>query len=122
MTPTNLIPGFGKDTINNDDASNGNDIAKFKDVSYQDLWFSKSGTDLQITVAGTDNQVTVKDWYNGNRYQLDAIHSQASTLLNNKVDQLVQAMASYNVPLGAGNVIPQAAKDALKVTLASAWS
>ena len=35
-------------------------------------------------------------------------------LLNNQVDQLVNAMNSFNVPSGVGNVVPQDVKDQLQ--------
>ncbi len=113
---------FGKDTIDNQRAdSSDNDIAKFNGIDYRQLWFSKSGNDLKITVAGTDNQVIVKNWYNHADNQLDSIEAGGLTLLNSQVDQLVNAMAAYNVPLGVGQVIPQQAKDDLKTVLVNTW-
>jgi hypothetical protein len=37
------------------------------------------------------------------------------------VNQLVMAMASYDVPSGFGNVIPQDVSDALQPVLAESW-
>ncbi len=127
--------GFGADTINNyDTQADGVDVAHFEDVSIEDLWFSRSGNNLQITVAGTDDQVTVSNWYSNTHYQLDSIEAGApelldnlsvlsnpSVLLNNQVEQLVSAMASYSVPSGAGNVIPQDVKDELQSVITAAW-
>lgn len=95
--------------------------AQLIEVSYEELWFSRNGDNLQITQAGTDNQVTVNSWYNGVDHQLDIIQTDTSALLNNQVDQLVSAMASYDVPLGAGNVVSQDVKDQLQTVLADTW-
>ncbi len=112
----------GADTIlNNDTDAASVDIAQFNNVSFDDLWFSRNGDNLQITQAGTDNQVTVSHWYTGAENQLDSINTETSALLNNQVDQLVSAMAAYDVPLGVGNVIPQDIKDQLQTTLAETW-
>ncbi len=114
--------GFGADTINNyDTRADSVDVAQFDDVSIEDLWFSRSGNNLQITVAGTDDQVTVNNWYSNTNYQLDSIEAGASELLNNQVEQLVSAMASYSVPSGAGSVVPQDVKDELQSVIAAAW-
>lgn len=57
----------------------------------------------------------------GADYQLDQIEAGSSVLLNNQIDQLVSAMATYDIPLGAGQVIPQSVKDDLSVVLAQTW-
>ena len=112
----------GKDTILNNDLSLGrHDIAHFTDVSFEELWFHRSSNHLLITQAGTDNQVNVKNWFSNESYQLDSVQTSSSVLLNNQIDLLVSAMATYDVPLGAGSVIPQDTKDALAVTLAETW-
>lgn len=114
--------GSGADTVfNYDTSANSTDIARFDNASISDLWFSTNGNDLQITVAGTDDQVTIDNWNSGEDYQLDEIQVNGSVLMNNQVDQLVAAMAVYDVPSGAGNVIPQDVKDALQPVLAEAW-
>jgi Ca2+-binding RTX toxin-like protein len=112
----------GSDTIYNYDTDPASiDTAQFDEVSFEDLWFSRTGDNLQITQAGTDDQVTVSNWYKGADYQLDSINTSSSVLLNNQVDLLVSAMAAYDVPSGAGNVIPQDAQNALQTTLAETW-
>ncbi|SFG13752.1 calcium-binding protein [Neptunomonas qingdaonensis] len=114
--------GFGVDTLENLDTQPGDvDLARFEGVNFEDLWLSRNEDHLQIDVAGTDNQVTVSHWYAGSDYQLDQIEVGPAVLLNNQVDQLVSAMAAYDVPGGAGNVIPQDTKDNLQLVLAESW-
>ncbi len=117
-----LKPDSGTDTINNYDANAAStDIARFDDVSYQELWFSRSGNHLEITVVGTDDSVVISNWYSNQHYQLDSIQARTSALINNKVDQLVTVMASFNVPSGADSVVSQDVKDELQPVLAEVW-
>ena len=119
------VDNKGHDTINNyaTDANTTTDIAHFgNNLDYKKLWFSKVGNDLQINVVGSDNKVTVDDWYLSANHKLDQIKTSSRTLLSSNVDKLVNAMAAYNVPTGAGSVVPQDAKDALKAVLAQVWS
>ena len=114
--------GDGATTVSNyDTQATSVDIAHFEELSYEDLWLSRSGNNLQITVIGTDDVVTVNNWYSGDNYQLDQIEAGSSVLLNQQVDQLVEAMASYDVPSGDGAVVPQSTQDELQVVLAESW-
>jgi Ca2+-binding RTX toxin-like protein len=115
-------PGDGADTIYNYDTNAASiDIARFEDVSFEDLWFNRSGNNLQISIAGTDDRVTINHWYSSVNYQLDRIEAGSSILLNTQVEQLVSAMASYAVPSGVGNLIPPEVKDELQPVLAHSW-
>ncbi|MEW8009676.1 MAG: calcium-binding protein [Candidatus Thiodiazotropha sp.] len=128
-----LIGGYGSDTylvgaasghdiINNHDADDtGSDTLRFETAAIEDLWFSREGNDLMITQAGTDDRVTLAHWYDLPANEVDRIEAAGSVLLNNQVDQLVAAMASYDVPSGVGNVIPQNVQDDLQPFLAENW-
>lgn len=116
----------GQDQIIQNDtnaAETYNDVIAFEnDISYDTLWFSRSDNDLQINVEGTDDQITISNWYDGTEHQLDQFESGSMVLMNNQIDQLVSAMAAYDVPMGAGNVIPQDVKDNLQPVLANSWT
>jgi hypothetical protein len=79
------------------------------------------GDDLTITQAGSEDQVTIEQWYNDTAYEVDRIEAGGSVLLSQQVDQLVMAMASYDVPMGVGNVIPQEVRESLQPVLAESW-
>ncbi|GIU31938.1 hypothetical protein TUM4644_31800 [Shewanella colwelliana] len=114
--------GSGQDTvINHDSNASSIDIARFDDVSIEDLWFSRDENNLQINVIGTDDQVDISDWYSGTSYQLDQIQVGDSVLLNTQLEQLVSAMASFDVPVGAGSVVTQEAQGALKPIIVESW-
>jgi Ca2+-binding RTX toxin-like protein len=51
----------------------------------------------------------------------EPIEAGGSILLNNQVDQLVAAMAAYDVPAGVGYVIPQEVRSELQPVLAENW-
>ncbi|MEW8203416.1 MAG: calcium-binding protein [Candidatus Thiodiazotropha endolucinida] len=128
-----LIGGYGSDTylvgansghdiINNHDADDtGSDTLRFETAAIEELWFSREGNDLMITQAGTDDLVTLAHWYDAPANEVDRIEAAGSVLLNNQIDQLVTAMAAYDVPSGIGNVIPQNVQDNLQPVLAENW-
>jgi Ca2+-binding RTX toxin-like protein len=113
--------GFGQDSVINADASSSVDIAQFNDVDYSALWLSRCANDLQINIEGSDDQVSIDNWYAGASNQLDEIRVGNAVLQNNQVDQLVSAMASFDVPNGVGNVIAANVKEDLQPVLAAAW-
>jgi Ca2+-binding RTX toxin-like protein len=128
-----LIGGYGSDTyligansgqdiINNFDAGDtGTDTLRFDSAAIEDLWFSREGNDLTITQAGSDERVTFAHWYDAPDNQVERIEAGGERLLNSQVDQLVEAMAAYDVPAGVGNVIPQDVTDSLQPVLAENW-
>ncbi|MDX1695294.1 MAG: calcium-binding protein, partial [Ketobacteraceae bacterium] len=114
--------GDGNATVYNYDTNSSNiDVAVFEQATAEDLWFSRNGNHLQITLVGTGDQITVSNWYINANYQLDRIEAGSSVLVNSQVDQLVSAMAAYDVPSGAGDIIPQETRDALQPVLADSW-
>jgi Ca2+-binding RTX toxin-like protein len=117
-----FMTGDSNDTINNYDTDlTSTDIVQFTDVSFENLWLSRSGNNLQLNIVGTDDQLTVTNWYSIDIYQLNQIHAGSSILLNEDVDQLVSAMSPYAVPSGEGNVIAQDVMDVLQPIFADVW-
>ncbi|MEJ2423602.1 MAG: calcium-binding protein, partial [Candidatus Thiodiazotropha sp.] len=112
----------GQDRINNYDAGDeGVDTLRFATTDYESLWFSRDENDLCITNTGSGDSVTLEHWYDSTDYEVDRIEVDGAVLLNQQVDQLVAAMAAYNVPSGAGEVIPQAVREELQPVLAENW-
>ncbi len=94
-------------------------------ITGQDLWFLRSGNDLQIDLLGTSDRVTVSGWYAGNaRAQTQSFDTADGLKLDSQVSQLVQAMATYS-SAHAGfdpTVATQMPADAgLQGVLATAW-
>jgi Ca2+-binding RTX toxin-like protein len=115
--------GDGNDVINNYHTDGLADTAAFQTgITMNNLWFSTSGNDLLVTIAGTSGNVAIKDWSSGAAYQLDKFTSGGYYLANAQVQQLVTAMASFNVDPGTlVTGIPQNIQDQLAPTLASTW-
>ena len=114
--------GDGHDTINNiGTAPTEIDSLVFDNVANDDLWLSRSGDNLIVDVVGTDDWVKVSNWYTDDSNQLDTIEAGNLQLHRDQVDQLVNAMATFDVPDGVGAVVPDDVRQQLEPTLASVW-
>ena len=97
-------------------------LALGDDISEQQLWFEQAGTDLQISILGTQDKVTLKNCYQHESHRLDAISlSTGNVLLNNQVDQLVQAMVSFNPPSSGELELKGQVKEELAPVIAASW-
>jgi len=101
----------------------GNDAMLFgTDVTYDQLWFSRQGNDLQVSVIGTDDSITVSNWYTGSNYQIESIQTDTGmNLINTQVQQLVDAMAGFSPPAAGQLNLPDDVRAGLEPTLAATW-
>ncbi len=114
--------GDGRDVITNADSNAASlDVLRLEEIDHEQVWLSRKRDHLVMTVAGTTNRVLVKHWYADEANQLDAIHAGDRVLMYAQVDQLVNAMAAFDVPSGVGSVIPQQALTELEPVLTSVW-
>jgi|GEM_PF-2021490 len=114
--------GDGRDVIHNDDpVATSHDELVLSGVAYDALWFSRSGDHLLVDVIGADDQLRFTNWFASEAAQIDSVHTQEWVLARNQVDNLVSAMAAYDVPEGAGAVIPQDVRAELDAAITSAW-
>ncbi len=117
-----FAPGDGRDVIANGDSDlSSRDTLRIDDLGYDQVWLSRKRDHLVVTVAGTRDRVLVRDWYNDEASQLDAIYAGGHVLMHGQVDQLVNAMAAFDVPDGVGEVISEQARIELEPVLASVW-
>ena len=94
---------FGRDRVVD---TGGRDTIEFSDgVTWDQLWFSRSGDDLEIALLGTHSGVTVEDWWNGPLVSDEAASRQVEMLVagdhsvsSGAVTQLVEAMAGMSPP------------------------
>ncbi|AWH89319.1 calcium-binding protein [Limnobaculum parvum] len=100
--------GDGKDTIyeynNNNVPVTDTDILLFKDISANQLWFTKKTswgiTSLFIKVLGTADEIGIDGWYSNNA-KLEQIKTQDGIVLSiTQVEALVDIMATKTVPVG----------------------
>ncbi|WP_053144697.1 calcium-binding protein [Pseudomonas sp. P97.38] len=116
--------GDGQDTVNEYDPGYGmsDTLALGTDLSPQDLWFRRSGSDLEISVVGGDEKLTVSNWYQGGVYHIEAMKlSDGKTLLDSQVQSLVDTMASFGVAPGAETTITTDQRAQLDSVLAANW-
>ena len=101
--------GDGSDTIYDTDSTAGNaDILRFlENVEIDQLWFRRVSNNLEVSIIGTGDKATISNWYLGSQYQIEQIQtSDGHALLNNQVDNLVQAMASFAPPAVGQTTLP----------------
>lgn len=68
-------------------------------INSEDLWFTRSGKNLDIQILGTQDKVTIADWYVSPDRHIEAIRTaDGKTLLESQVQNLVDAMASFAPP------------------------
>ncbi|MET0067325.1 MAG: calcium-binding protein [Candidatus Thiodiazotropha sp.] len=112
----------GHDRINNyDGGDTGVDTLRFDDADYEALWLRRDGSDLCVMNTASGDTVTLEHWYDSADFEVERIEVGEAVLLNQQVDQLVAAMAAYDAPSGAGDVIPQEIRDELAPVLAESW-
>nr|WP_318293740.1 calcium-binding protein [Pseudomonas cichorii] len=115
--------GSGRDTISNYDTGSSTDVLQFgADVSLEDLWFRRSGNDLEVSIIDTSDKVLVSNWYAANDYQVDQFKTaDGKTLLDSQVQNLVDSMASFGVDAGAERNLTAAQQTQLEAVLAANW-
>jgi hypothetical protein len=92
-------------------------------ISDEQLWFVRSGNNLQIDVMGSQGQVTVSNWFASTGNQLSEITA-GGLKLDSQLSQLVQAMATYSAANPGFNptAVSQAPNNAaLQGAIAAAW-
>ncbi len=116
--------GYGVDTIAENDATVGNtDVALFDaGIAIDQLWFTKTGNNLDVSIIGTTDKFTVSNWYLGNQYRVEQFKtSDGKTLLDSQVQNLVQAMASFAPPPVGQTTLNTAQQTALAPVIAANW-
>ena len=118
--------GYGADTAIENDATAGNtDMAQFlSGIATDQLWFKQvSGTNnLEVSIIGTSDKLTVKDWYVGAANHIEQFKtSDGKTLLDSKVQNLVNAMAAFAPPSAGQTSLPSNYHAALDSVIAANW-
>ena len=115
--------GDGHDVINDYDGGHGktDKIVFGEEVNYDELWFSQLDNHLVISAVGFEDSVTIENWYASSNYQIESIQTEDYSLSHSQVDALVQAMATFDSPVGAGEEIPQYVREQLQPVLSASW-
>ena len=119
-----LNRGDGADTITENDATAGNtDVALFgAGITTDQLWFTKTGNNLDVAIIGTSDKFSISNWYLGNQYHVEQFKtSDGKTLLDSQVQNLVQAMAAFAPPAAGQTTLASNYATALAPVLAANW-
>jgi Ca2+-binding RTX toxin-like protein len=116
--------GYGVDSIMENDATAGNtDVARFDaGIATDQLWFSKTGNNLDVSIIGTADKFTMTNWYLGNQYHTEQFKtSDGKTLLDSQVQNLVQAMAGFAPPPAGQTTLSASYQTSLAPVIAANW-
>ena len=119
-----MARGYGTEIVQENDATVGNtDVLSFMSgISDNQIWFRHVGNDLEVSVIGTDDKAVLQNWYLGNPYHVEQFQtSDGKTLLDSKVQDLVNAMASFAPPGMGQGTLPPSYQSALLPVIAANW-
>jgi len=92
--------GSGTDILIDSEGTNDT-VAFATDINPLDIILRQSGNDLRFSLYGTTDSLTIQNWYGGTANQTEVMQTgDGEQLLNNQVDQLIQAMASFSAQSG----------------------
>lgn len=117
--------GGGRDVIQDQDGTWFNsDLLKISDATSRQLWFSRSGDNLDISVIGTTDRVTIDGWYASSKNRVEKITALGDnkTLSYTKVNALVSAMSAFAPPAEGQTTLPTNVQSSLSKVLASSWA
>ncbi len=118
--------GYGADTVVESDSTAGNtDVAQYlSGIAIDQLWFTKAlGTNnLEVSVIGTSDKLIIKDWYVGTANHVEQFKtSDGKTLLDSKVQNLVNAMSAFAPPAAGQTSLPSNYHASLDSVIAANW-
>nr|WP_318297820.1 hypothetical protein [Pseudomonas cichorii] len=115
-----FLDDFGNDVVNNYSADDSFDFVGIV-ASKEDLWFSRVGNDLLVSQLGTHNSVSIEGWYSSAAQQVDAFSTANDLLYASSVENLVNAMAVFGVPVGGEISLTSSQKEQLNDVIAVNW-
>lgn len=91
-------------------------------VAPHQLWFRKLGDTLAIDIIGTQDQVKLQDWYVDTSQRVERIQTAwGDVLLQQQVQQLVDAMAAFDPPAAGELYLGGARAEVLEPVIAASW-
>jgi Ca2+-binding RTX toxin-like protein len=116
--------GDGQDALVENDATQGvADVLRFGDgVEASQVWFSKSGKDLEVSIIGTADRITVSNWYRGAERHVELFElASGERLTDAQVQSLVDAMSGFAPPPLGQVTLVGAYEAALASVIDTAW-
>ncbi len=103
-------------------ASNSDTITFASGINYNQLWFNKSGNDLEISVIGQNEALTLTNWYSSSANHIgQAVSGDGYSITDTGIQAMVQAMASLTPPFSGQTTLPAATANAVASALAANW-
>ncbi len=99
------------------------DVLRFgADIAYDQIWFRRIDSDLEVSVTGSADSITIEGWYDDAARRVERFQAgDGKVLLDSQVDNLVAAMAAFAPPPAGETVLQAAYQDALAPKLAANW-
>ena len=99
------------------------DRLQFTDgITKEQLWFSRSGHDLNINLIGENASVNISNWFGSPNSQIEVIETDAGKLVSSSVQQLVDAMSNFSIPSSQSDFIENTAADSqLLIAINESW-
>ena len=116
--------GDGNDTISDYDNTAGNiDTAFFGiGIAADQIWLQQVGNNLEVSLIGRNDKLVINNWYLGNGYHVERFRiSNGLTLTDDRVQNLVQAMASFSPPATGQTTLPSNYQTSLSSVIATNW-
>ena len=116
--------GGGRDVIEETTDSYGEVDTLFfaPSITENNLWFRRSGNDLNIDLIGSTDGVTIKGWYDTSTKHVEKIQAgKGKILLDTDVNKLVQSMASFSPPAVGQTTIPSNINNIVAPVIAANW-
>jgi len=116
--------GYAAELIQENDATVGNtDVMSFlAGVTSEQIWFRSVGNDLEVSIIGTADKALIQNWYLGTQYHVEQFKtSDGRTLLDSKVQELVNAMAVFAPPAIGQTTVPASYQPTLLPVIGADW-
>ena len=115
--------GSSLDVITNSDTDLKPDKLVFgAAIDEDDVWLTKSGSDLVISVIGTGDKATLKAWFTDASSRLSELQlSDGASLEAADVQQLVNAMSFASAPPSSLSALTAAQRTAVEAAIDATW-
>ena len=91
-------------------------------VTSEQIWFRHVGNDLEVSIIGTADSAVIQNWYLGSQYHVEQFETlDGKTLLDTKVQELVNAMAAFAPPAIGQFTLPATYQPTLLPVIGADW-